>query len=237
MNRFITAIPKTLIAAPPLFQTALLLTVANLGLVSRFRSSHHYAARSLANFGIKGTLAIYDSSAVFGFEVPTQTRGYNDRNFKFSALSVAVQKSALARAAAILGGKSSRFHDPGPARCLCLDIGHELRPGFAGDLVALGFELAAHGGVGVRRFRRFREARNDVGRRALLDQQAEPHPRRELGIAQLGEGRDVLHRRPAFGTGDAERLELAGGVLWRRRVDLRETEQRVPGDQAGHLQS
>ena len=55
-------------------------------LVSRFRSSHHYAARSFANFGIKGTLAIYDSSAVFGFEVPTQTRGYNDRNFKSTAL-------------------------------------------------------------------------------------------------------------------------------------------------------
>src|SRR6476659_10121526 len=57
------------------------------GLVSRFRSSHHYAARSLANFGIKGTLAIYDSSAVFGFEVPTQARGYNDRNFKSTALA------------------------------------------------------------------------------------------------------------------------------------------------------
>ncbi len=56
-------------------------------LVSRFRSSHHYAARSLANFGIKGTLAIYDSSAVFGFEVPTQTRGWNDRNFKSTALA------------------------------------------------------------------------------------------------------------------------------------------------------
>ena len=55
--------------------------------MSRFRSSIiHYAARSLANFGIKGTLAIYDSSAVFGFEVPTQTRGYNDRNFKSTAL-------------------------------------------------------------------------------------------------------------------------------------------------------
>src|SRR3954452_12050979 len=55
-------------------------------LVSRFRSSHHCAAHSFANFGIKGTLAIYDSSAVFGFEVPTQTRGYNDRNFKSTAL-------------------------------------------------------------------------------------------------------------------------------------------------------
>src|SRR3954465_13261298 len=52
----------------------------------RFRSSHHCAARSFANFGIKGTLAIYDSSAVVGFEVPTQTRGYNDRNFKSTAL-------------------------------------------------------------------------------------------------------------------------------------------------------
>ena len=31
MNRFITALPKTLIAAPPLFQTALPLTAANLG--------------------------------------------------------------------------------------------------------------------------------------------------------------------------------------------------------------
>ena len=31
MNRFITALPKTLVAAPPLFQTALPLTVANLG--------------------------------------------------------------------------------------------------------------------------------------------------------------------------------------------------------------
>src|SRR3954447_16023184 len=56
-------------------------------LVSRFRSSHHCAAHSLANFGIKGTLAIYDSSAVFGFEVPTQIRGQNDRNFKSTALA------------------------------------------------------------------------------------------------------------------------------------------------------
>ena len=31
MNRFATALPKTLIAAPPLFQTALPFTVANLG--------------------------------------------------------------------------------------------------------------------------------------------------------------------------------------------------------------
>jgi hypothetical protein len=30
----------------------------------------------VCELGIKGTLAIYDSSAVFGFEVPTHTRGY-----------------------------------------------------------------------------------------------------------------------------------------------------------------
>src|SRR3954465_5531322 len=41
-----------------------------IALVSRFRSSHHCAAHSFANLGIKGTLEIYDSSAVFGFEVP-----------------------------------------------------------------------------------------------------------------------------------------------------------------------
>src|SRR4026209_1386216 len=59
----------------------------NSVLVSRYRSSHHCAAHSFANFGIKGTLATYDSSAGFGFEVPTQTRGYNDRNFKSTALA------------------------------------------------------------------------------------------------------------------------------------------------------
>src|SRR3954467_9889805 len=60
-------------------------------LVSRFRSSHHCAAHSFANFGIKRTLAIYDSSAVFGFEVPTQTRGHNDENFKSTALAPSEQ--------------------------------------------------------------------------------------------------------------------------------------------------
>src|SRR5215216_3964600 len=42
-------------------------------LVFRFRSSHHVAAPSSANFGIKGTLAISIlSSAAYGFEVPTR---------------------------------------------------------------------------------------------------------------------------------------------------------------------
>ena len=59
----------------------------------------------------------------------------------------------------------------------------------------------------------------------------------ELRIAKLGEGRHVLHLRPALGAGDAERLELAGGVLRRRGVDLREAEQRMAGDQAVGLQA
>ena len=57
-----------------------------LRLVSRFRSSHHYAARSLANFGIKGTLAIMILVRFFDLKFPTQARGYNDRNFKSTAL-------------------------------------------------------------------------------------------------------------------------------------------------------
>src|SRR6476620_10053519 len=93
-------------------------------LVSRFRSSHHYAACSLANFGIKGTLAIYDSSAGFGFEVPTQTRGYNDRNFKSTALDT---EHTRHRTHAIV-------HD------------HDLRPGKLiarrGAAVAFGFSRA-----------------------------------------------------------------------------------------------
>jgi hypothetical protein len=73
--------------------------------VSRFRSSHHYAARSLANFGIKGTLAIYDSSAVSGFEVPTQTRGYNDGNFKSTALADAARHHG----GTLIGPRPARF--------------------------------------------------------------------------------------------------------------------------------
>src|SRR5262249_15205245 len=43
------------------------------GLVFRFRSSHHFAAPSSANFGIKGTLAIsMFSSAAYGFKFPTR---------------------------------------------------------------------------------------------------------------------------------------------------------------------
>src|SRR6476619_8575791 len=78
--------PVTPVAETPTVHTRQPSAQRELSLVSRFRSSHHCAAHSFANFGIKRTLAIYDSSAVFGFEVPKQTRGYNDRNFKSTAL-------------------------------------------------------------------------------------------------------------------------------------------------------
>jgi hypothetical protein len=54
--------------------------------VSRFRRSYHLAAPAFTNFGIKGTLATFNSSAAFGFEVPKRARGHNDRNFKSAAL-------------------------------------------------------------------------------------------------------------------------------------------------------
>ena len=86
-------------------------------LVSRFRSSHHCAAHSFANFGIKGTLAIYDSSAVFGFEVPTQTRGYNDRNFKSTALACANWKHRMDKIIK-LNRPSKKRSGPGAAKSL-----------------------------------------------------------------------------------------------------------------------
>jgi hypothetical protein len=38
------------------------------------RSSQAVVAQSRANFGIKGTLASFDSSVIFGFEVPMPGR-------------------------------------------------------------------------------------------------------------------------------------------------------------------
>src|SRR3954453_12092778 len=105
-------------------------------LVSRFRSSHHSAAHSFANFGIKGTLGIYDSSAGFGFEVPTQTRGYNDRNFKSTAL-VELDISAISQ-------------DLGPAFRLAADERCELGRRAAADREdARLFQSGDHGGVAI----------------------------------------------------------------------------------------
>jgi hypothetical protein len=59
---------------------------ANLMLVSRFRSSHTLAATSDTNFGIKGTLALYDSSAPFEPEVRNRPCSTTCANFGFGAL-------------------------------------------------------------------------------------------------------------------------------------------------------
>src|SRR5438034_11077 len=114
----------------------------------------------------------------------------------------------LPRAAAVLGGESRRLHDSRPTYDLRLDIGQELRAGFTGDLITLGFELAAHVGVVMRRLCRVGEASDDVGRGAGFHQEAKPHARRELRMTELHEGRHVLHRGPTPGACDAERLEL-----------------------------
>jgi hypothetical protein len=56
--------------------------------VSRFRSSHTLAATSDANFGIKGTLALYDSSAPFEPEVRNRFCSTLCANFGFGALAL-----------------------------------------------------------------------------------------------------------------------------------------------------
>jgi hypothetical protein len=102
-------------------------------LVSRFRSSHHYAARSLANFGIKGTLAIYDSSAVFGFEVPKQTRGYNDKELQIHRTSCRCRtgRRSLAAAARQRPSHASRNLRHVPDRVVDVGLAHRDRVHFA----------------------------------------------------------------------------------------------------------
>ena len=55
-------------------------------LVPRFRSSSYVAAASGTNFGSKGALESYDSSAAFRFEVPERACCGRRRNFKSAAL-------------------------------------------------------------------------------------------------------------------------------------------------------
>jgi tripartite-type tricarboxylate transporter receptor subunit TctC len=73
-------------------------------LVSRFRSSHILAATSDANFGIKGTLALDDSSAPFEPEVRNRCCSNMSANFGFGALVaaavIAVAAQSMAPAAA-----------------------------------------------------------------------------------------------------------------------------------------
>src|SRR3954468_16511308 len=130
-------------------------------LVSRFRSSHHCAAHSFANFGIKGTLALYDSSAVFGFEVPTQTRGYNDRNFKSTAL-VELDISAVSQ-------------NLGPAFGLAADECCELGRRVAADREdARLFQSGDHGGVAIHARDLAMDVVDDGGRGAGGSHQGDP---------------------------------------------------------------
>src|SRR5437763_4984093 len=59
------------------------------GLVLRFRSSHHIAAHSHANFGIiRSTSKLMILVRFYGFEVPTELAASSDRNFKSTALGL-----------------------------------------------------------------------------------------------------------------------------------------------------
>jgi hypothetical protein len=51
------------------------------GLVSRFQSSHDFAAGTLANFGIEATLENPESRVAYGFEGPKRARHRNEWNF------------------------------------------------------------------------------------------------------------------------------------------------------------
>jgi len=56
--------------------------------VSRFQSSHDFAAGTLANFGIEATLENPESSVAYGFEGPKRARHRNEWNFKSATLGL-----------------------------------------------------------------------------------------------------------------------------------------------------
>jgi hypothetical protein len=82
-------------------------------LVSRFRSSHHCAAHSFANFGIKGTLAIYDSGAVLDLKF-LHKRAANDRNFKSTARGHRALTALHAEEGDVLSPAFADQNPPGP---------------------------------------------------------------------------------------------------------------------------
>src|SRR5215472_1144100 len=60
-------------------------------LVSRIRSSSHFAAVSFANFGFERTLETYDSSVVLVRKFSWRTRGGNEENFRTTTLGTNLQ--------------------------------------------------------------------------------------------------------------------------------------------------
>src|SRR5262249_56598157 len=63
------------------------------------------AARSDTNFGSKGALAVYGSSAAFRFEVPKRACGRWCRNFKSAALERSPRRDTA------LAGSPTAFHN------------------------------------------------------------------------------------------------------------------------------
>jgi hypothetical protein len=97
-------------------------------LVSRFRSSHILAATSDANFGIKGTLALDDSSAPFEPEVRNRCCSNMSANFGFGAL---VAAAAIAVAAHSMAPAAAQDY---PARPITLIVSQA--PGGGNDAIA-----------------------------------------------------------------------------------------------------
>jgi tripartite-type tricarboxylate transporter receptor subunit TctC len=97
-------------------------------LVSRFRSSHIFAATSDANFGIKGTLALDDSSAPFEPEVRNRCCSNMSANFGFGAL---VAAAAIAIAAQSMAPAAAQDY---PARPITLIVPQA--PGGGNDAIA-----------------------------------------------------------------------------------------------------
>src|SRR5262245_24056838 len=59
----------------------------------------------------------------------------------FGCLADEWHRPASLHAAAVLGSKTSRLHEARPALDLYFDIAHELRPGFAGNVITLRLQL------------------------------------------------------------------------------------------------
>ena len=107
--------------------------------------------------------------------------------------------------------------------------------GDAAHLEALGREPRPHRLVGMRRDRGRLQPLDDVGRRARLEHQSEPRARRQIGVAQVRQGRHVGQQRGAFRPARHQRPQRARARRLDRGLELRETEQRMSRQEIDHL--
>jgi len=77
--------------------------------------------------------------------------------------------------------EAGRFHHRRPALLAGAYAGRQVGAGLRRDIEAHLLQSGAHGGFGVRRFRRIDDFCEHVGRRAGMREQAEPGAGSELG--------------------------------------------------------